>query len=262
MKLKLITAITLLTISLLVFSQTEAPVNQTDARGRKQGHWIMRYPDHTVLYDGFFKDDHPVGEFRRFYEDGSIKSMLKFSNDGHEAFATLYYSNGNVASRGKYVNQKKEGKWQFYSESFKDYLISDDTYSNDMLNGVSKRFYPDSTVAEKVNYVNGIKQGEWTKYYPEGSLLLRSNYLNGMIDGKFETWFENGRVQFSGQYKNDSRDGPWIIYNEDGTVKYRIEYTYGTTRDRQMDIDESAALDKMLKNKDNISDPEKTGMPK
>ena len=41
------------------------------------------------MYDGFFKDDHPVGEFKRYYEDNTLKSVLIYSDDGKEADA--YY---------------------------------------------------------------------------------------------------------------------------------------------------------------------------
>jgi antitoxin component YwqK of YwqJK toxin-antitoxin module len=262
MNLKIIISVSLIALSPILLSQNETSVNQTDSRGRKQGYWIKRYPDQTILYEGYFKDDHPVGEFKRYYEDKTLKSVLKFSNNGKEAIAILYHSNGNIASTGKYVNQKKEGKWQFYSAMTKGYLISEDIYTGDIRNGLSVKFYPDSTIAEKINYINDVRQGEWTRYYPNGSMLLRSNYVNGTIQGKFETWFEDGKIEYSGQYKNDSRDGLWLLYNPDGTVKYKIEYKDGITNDRQMDIDESKFLDSLEKNKDQVQDPEKTGIPK
>ena len=262
MNLKIIAVITLFTISLTATGQSDSSVNRTDASGMKQGHWIKRYPDKTILYDGYFKDNHPVGEFRRYYKNGSLNSVLEFSNDGRTAIATLYHPNGNIASKGKYVDRKKEGKWQFFSEMTKGYLISEDLYTKDIRNGLSLKYYPDSTVAEKVTYINGVKQGEWTRYYPGGALLLKSGYVNGKIDGKFQTWFKNGKIQFSGQYKNDSREGQWLIYNPDGTVKYRLEYSDGITNNRQMDIDEAKILDQMEKNKDNVVDPEKSGIMK
>jgi antitoxin component YwqK of YwqJK toxin-antitoxin module len=262
MNLKIIISLFLLALSSFALSQPETSVNQTDSRGRKQGHWIKKYPDQTILYEGYFKDDQPVGEFKRYYEDQTLKSMLIFSNNGKEASAVLYHPNGNIASKGKYVNQKKEGKWQFYSAITKGYLISEDIYTADIRNGLSVKFYPDSTIAEKVNYVNNVRQGEWTRYYPDGSMLLKSYYVNGTIHGKFETWFEDGKIEYSGQYKNDSRDGVWLLYNPDGTVKYRIEYKDGITNDRQMDIDESKFLDSLEKNSDQVQDPEKTGIIK
>lgn len=262
MNLKIIISASLIAISAIALCQTETSVNQTDPKGRKQGRWIKRYPDQTILYEGYFKDDHPVGEFKRYYEDKTLKSVLHFSSNGKEAAAILYHPNGNIASKGKYVNQKKAGKWQFYSELTKGYLISEDIYSGDLRNGLSVKFYPDSTIAEKINYVNDIRHGEWTRYYPTGSLLLKSNYVNGNIDGKFVTYYEDGKIEYSGQYKNDARDGEWLLYNKDGTVKYKIEYTNGITKDRQMDIDESKYLDSLEKNKDKIQDPEKTDVLK
>jgi antitoxin component YwqK of YwqJK toxin-antitoxin module len=257
MSLKIIISFYLIVLSSIVLCQNDPSVNQTDSRGRKQGHWIKRYPDQTILYEGYFKDDHPVGEFRRYYEDKTIKSVLQYSNNGKEASAVLYHPNGNIASKGNYVNQKKEGKWQFFSAVTKGYLISEDIYSGDLRNGPSVRFYPDSTVAERLIYVNDIRQGEWTRYYPNGSVLLKSNYLNDRINGKFETWSEDGRIEYEGQYKNDARDGLWVLYNPDGKVKYKIEYIDGITNDRQIDIEESKFLDSLERNKDKVQDPEK-----
>ncbi|HEX7493298.1 MAG TPA: hypothetical protein VF346_03685, partial [Bacteroidales bacterium] len=85
---------------------------------------------------------------------------------------------------------------------------------------------------------------------------LKTNYLNGRINGKFEVWSENGNIELSGQYKNDSKDGLWIIYNNDRTIKYKLEYMSGVAKDNQLDIDGSAYLDSLEKNKGKFADPE------
>jgi antitoxin component YwqK of YwqJK toxin-antitoxin module len=262
MRLKIFIIFSLCAISAFAACQIETETNKTDMQGRKQGHWIKKYPNESVMYDGFFKDDHPVGEFKRYYENKKLKSLLIYDDDGTEASATIYHPNGNISSKGKYVNQKKEGKWQFFSAITKDYLISEEKYSGNLKNGPSFKYYPDSTIAEKVIYINDLKQGEWITYYPNGSVCLKSNYLNGKINGRFEVWFENGKIEFSGQYKDDARDGLWYIYKNDGSLKYKLEYLAGVTSDRQMDIDESNYLDSLEKNKEKIDDPEKTGVIK
>jgi antitoxin component YwqK of YwqJK toxin-antitoxin module len=262
MNLKILTITCLLAISAHATCQVETEINKTDPQGKKQGHWIKKYPNENIMYDGFFKNDHPVGEFKRYYENSTIKSLLIYNENGNEATAVIYHPNGHISSKGKYVNQKKEGKWQFFSAIVKDYLISEENYSGNMRNGLSLKFYPDSTIAEKVFYVNNLKQGEWIQYYPKGSVCLKSTYLNGNINGQFQVWFENGKLEFSGQYKDDSRDGLWYIYNKDGSLKYKMEYADGTTQDRQMDIDESEYLDSIEKKSGEIADPEKTGIIK
>ena len=262
MNLKIFIVASLLAISAIALCQTEPGINKTDPKGMKQGHWIKKYPNDNVMYDGFFKDDQPVGEFRRYYEDKTLKSLLVYADEGKKADVTIYHPNGNISAKGKYVNQKKEGKWQFFSTYIKDYLISEEYYLANLKNGSSIKFYPDSTVAERVTYINDLKEGEWTKYYPNGVICLKSNYLNDKINGKFEVWYENGKMEFSGQYANDVRDGLWYIYKNDGTLKYKLEYVGGVTKDNQFDIDESDFLESLEKNAGNIDDPEKTGVIK
>jgi antitoxin component YwqK of YwqJK toxin-antitoxin module len=250
----------LLTVSVWVSGQTSPQINLTDSQGKKQGHWIKKYPNENIMYEGNFQDDHPVGELKRYNEDQSLKSILTYSNDGRKADAVMYHPNGFISARGLYVDQKKEGKWQFYSSFISGYLLSKVNYSGNQKNGLSVNYYPDSTIAEKVTYVKDIKHGDWMQYYPSGALKLKSHYTNGKLDGKFEMWFENGSIEFSGQYKNDNRDGRWIIFNDKGTIKYELTYIDGVTKDRQMDIDESDFIDSLEKNIGKIADPEKTGI--
>jgi antitoxin component YwqK of YwqJK toxin-antitoxin module len=260
MNLKIVAIIFLLVISFRISGQNESEINKTDDQGRKQGHWIKKYPNTIVMYDGIFKDNHPVGEFKRFYESSALKSVLIYSADGKEAIATLYHENGYLSSKGTYINQLKEGKWQFFSEFIKGYNVSEEFYTRNIKNGPALKFYPDSTVAERLTYKNDILEGQCIQYYPNGSVSMKSNYTNGKFNGRFEVWFPNGQIEFSGQYKNDVKDGQWLIYKNDSTVKYKITYIDGVTKDRQMDIDQSDYLDSLEKNKGKIADPEKSGV--
>jgi antitoxin component YwqK of YwqJK toxin-antitoxin module len=262
MNLKLYITASFLVLSISSFSQSEAKINITDQNGLKQGHWIKKFPNEAILYDGFFKDDHPVGEFKRYFENKSLKSLLIYSEDGKKAVATIYHSNGNISSKGTYIDQKKEGKWQFFSEFVNGYLISEENYSGNQKTGMALKYYPDSTIAEKLSYSNDLKHGEWIQYYPSGAVFLKSKYLDGKLNGPFEVWFENGGIMYSGEYKNDYRDGVWAIYNNDGTIKYKLEYKSGVTTNRQIDIDESEFLDSLERNRGKIADPEKTGVIK
>jgi antitoxin component YwqK of YwqJK toxin-antitoxin module len=186
-------------------------------------------------------------------------SVLIYSDDGRTADATIYHPNGLISSQGKYIDQKKEGKWKFFSEMIDGYLLSEDAYSVNIRNGTSVKYYPDGAVAERLGYINDKKDGEWIQYYGSGKIFLKSNYTGGVMNGKFEVWLENGQPQYIGFYKNNLREGKWFIYNEDGTVKYEVNYTAGITKDRQMDIEASEFMDMLEKNKDKIADPEKTG---
>jgi antitoxin component YwqK of YwqJK toxin-antitoxin module len=225
----------------------------------KQGHWIKKDPGGHILYDGFFKDNKPVGKFIRFYENDSIQSVLIFSKDGSSAEATFYYPKGMIASRGKYINHLKEGKWIFYSSNKEGMVICEEEYVNNLKNGLSVKYYPDKTPAEKTYYSNDTLAGEWTQYYPGGQLLLRADYTDGELQGKFEIFFENGKTLYSGQYKDDARNGTWFRYNRDGTLKNKIDYINGLATNPELYHQETQYLDSLERNKGKIADPEKTG---
>ncbi len=259
MYLKIYLIVPLIAFTVTISSQAPSDTNKTDQMGRKQGFWIKKGTDGTIEYQGNFSDNHPVGEFKRYYEDMTLKSVLFYSSDGRTADAELYYPNGYIYSKGKYIDQKKEGKWLFYASSTKGCLICEESYSGNQRNGFSVRFYPDSTIAEKINYLNDLKEGEWLQYYPDGKPFLKTFYRNGMLNGTFEVWYDNGHYEFSGTYKDNMRDGKWDFYNGNGSLKYELNYVNGVTDDTRMDKDISDYFDSLGKNQGKIPDPEKTG---
>jgi antitoxin component YwqK of YwqJK toxin-antitoxin module len=259
MRLKTILILIFLMLCSTSFPQTTDSINKTDKNGMKQGHWIKKYPDGHVQYNGYFKDNKPVGIFKRYYENDTINSVLEFSNDSREAVASVYHSNGFIASRGKYVNQLKEGKWKFFSSKIRGYLVCEEEYKANILNGPSLKYYPDSALAEKVFYINDLRNGEWLQYFPGGKICLKANYIQGKLQGSFTVFFSNGTTEYVGHYKEDVRDGIWKIYKSDGSLKYNIKYVDGIAENTEKYKQESDFLDSLEKNKGKIADPAITG---
>ena len=240
-------------------AQQIQPLNQTDSRGLKQGHWIRKNSQGHTLFDGFFTEGKPAGLFRRFYDNDSLQSVLDYKADGKTVEATFYHRNGFIESKGTYLFQKKEGNWEFYSAVIRNFLLCREEYRQDLKNGLSEKFYPDGTVSEKIYYENDRKSGEWTQYYPDGKKCLSGNYKNGQLEGSFSTFYDNGDTEFAGQYKHDARDGEWTRYNTDGSIASKTVYTEGRPNDPDAYKKESDYLDSLERNKGKIADPEKTG---
>ncbi len=259
MNIKILTIISLLAISICTTGQSVTDTNQIDHLGMKQGYWIKRYPNGKKMYEGIFKDDHPVGEFKRYYENDSLRSVLVYSDNGDTANAVFYHPNGCISSKGRYIKQMKEGKWKFYSVSIDGYLICEEDYSRNLRNGESIKYYPDEKVAERLRFIDDKRESEWLMYHANGKLLLKSYFSDDLRNGKYEMWDENGIIKITGFYKDNLREGTWFFYNKDGTIRYKIDYVAGHTDDRQKDIDASNLIDELEKKSVNIPDPEKTG---
>ncbi|MBM3420683.1 MAG: hypothetical protein FJY11_06060 [Bacteroidetes bacterium] len=252
--------IILLSASLTVLAQVPDTINITDSRGKKQGYWIKRDDDGKVLYEGRFIDDNPVGEFRRYYPDGRLRSLMVHSGGSPEVFVKFFHPNGFIAAEGLYINQKKEGNWKFFSKNSSEYLICEELYRNDLRNGPSVKYYKDGIIAEKLNYTDDIRTGEWTQYYVTGKLCIKAAYVKGLLEGPFEVFYPNGQHEFKGQYTNNVRNGLWLVYKEDGKPEFEMNYKMGRLDDPSFAQRENNFLDMLEKNKGKIADPEITGI--
>ena len=217
--------LTLLTISFLFGSMLYSQdLNQVDDLGKKQGKWRKTYLNGVIKYEGQFRDDHPYGEFRYYHENAQLKAITWFSDDGIVAHTSTFHENGQPLAKGKYINQKRDSTWNFYSD-IDGKLITTENYKRGQLHGKSVLFYVDNGVeAEVTHYVDGKKEGDFRKYFPDGKLMTKGNYLNDQLDGEFVVYYNNGSIEISGKYKNGIKQGNWDYFTEEGTRLTEEEY--------------------------------------
>ena len=89
-----------------LFAQNDTVFNQENDKGQKIGYWKKTIND-TLVYKGYFENGYPVGEMIRYYFDGEhIRAKLVYSNNGKDAEAIIFHFNGNIMSKGKYMNDR------------------------------------------------------------------------------------------------------------------------------------------------------------
>lgn len=211
-KIKILITIVLF-FPLLIVAQT---FNQLDANGNKQGKWLKSFSNGVPRYEGQFKNDKPYGEFKHYYVSGVLKAVTKYSPDGIVARTKTFHENSKPMAEGKYINQKKDSVWRYFSD-VDGKLISDETYKKGVLQGLSRVYYPESgKVAESTEYKDNLKNGKLIKYFPEGSLMTEGTYVDDQLESDFTLYFPNGKIQLKGQYKNGRQVGNWTYYDENG----------------------------------------------
>lgn len=94
--------ILLFLLPFISFSQ----INQTDANGLRQGRWQKMQPNGKPMYDGYFKDGKPVGEWKRFHTGGQVKAIIKYRTESDSADAKLMDEWGKKVAEGIYLNEK------------------------------------------------------------------------------------------------------------------------------------------------------------
>jgi len=199
-------------------------INQTDANGHKQGKWVGKYPGGSIRYEGSFKDDKPVGDWKRFHENGKIKAQLFNLPNSDKAVAELFDINGIRYAKGNYIGTAKDSTWNYYNNLR---LVGKENFSNGVLNGISQTYFENGVAATEAHWSNGILEGVSRSFYPTGQKKTEIMYHQGKRNGLSLVYYESGQLEITGQYINDQSDGTWKFSDKSGVTKYELKYKSG-----------------------------------
>ncbi len=223
-QLKLILS-TVLFLSFAIQLNAQAP-NEVDDQGRKQGKWTKFDASGNMVYRATFKDDKPVGEMTRFYEDGSKQAVLNFVTPT-KAKAKLYYPDkGGLMAEGNYLNQERDSVWLFYNPTGE--LASRETFSNGIRQGEAIVYFQDGSIAEKSTYEDGVQNGKWLQFFENGNLKLEATVVDGVsYEGEYVSYYPKGTKMLKGKYQDGKKESSWYHFNEDGSIEIIYVYRYG-----------------------------------
>lgn len=212
-----------------------------------------KYPNGNVKIEGYFEDGKPVGEIKRYHENGKLQGIQIFAQDGTSK-AEIYAGDGTLSARGNYEGSHKVGLWRYYASS--GYLFMMENYENGLRQGESLVFSADSVVLERMFYVDGLLNGERISYYPYGNVMTKYTFEMGELNGLYQFFFESGSIGEEGMYLNGKKDGIWKVYDVESPEVQEIIYVEGKI-ENQSEVD--AKLQEKLDSYDvdpKIKDPE------
>jgi len=220
---RLFTVLIFIVFAGFTYSQTQ---NRRDASGRKQGYWEVVDRNGKLVYAGYFEDDMPVGEMKRYFPNGGVRVTMNYDSTSTKANARFFWQSGNLAASGNYVNTKRDSVWLFYSGQTK-MVAKRAEYTEGKLNGIEQKFYPDGRVAEELTWKEGMKNGVWKQFFRNGQLKSTATYHDDRLDGVYTAYFSNGKIQVEGAYRNDLPNDEWKRFDENGKLLSTIRYVAG-----------------------------------
>ncbi len=145
------------------------------------------------------------GITRSTYHDAAKKNLKEvfqvrdtINNTLHGRYIS-YFLNGNIESKGQFMNNETTGVWQFYFET-----------GNLKMRGILR---------QNSNY------GLWEYFYENGSKSMEGTINGKNKEGEWKIFYESGNLKESGNYTENKRSGLWKTYFEDGTLRGEIEYS-------------------------------------
>jgi len=236
-----------LIIFLFLFHCTFYFAQTTDSKGRKQGYWKKKDDKNKLIYEGEFKDDKPVGQFKYYYPNDSVRAIMYFKDGGRVAYAKLFHLNGKRMGDGKYINKEtRDSTWNYYDEL--GVLISKENYKVGKKNGLCTVYLPDGGVSEERSYKEDVQDGPFKEYFDGKNIKAQGTYVKGLMEGRVSYHYPNGVEVAAGYYKNGLKTGPWIYKTESGKTREKELYKNGKLAS-QKETDEFFAKNK-AENKD------------
>jgi antitoxin component YwqK of YwqJK toxin-antitoxin module len=244
-----------LLLLLPLVTQGQETLNLTDSSGKKQGHWEKHYPNGKLMYEGYFKNDKPAGQWKRWQDNGELKAVLDHGNTGDTINARLYGSGNVLIAEGKYLVEHKEGIWKYYANGIK---IAEENFENGMKNGLCRKFYATGELLESSEWVKDKLQGAYRAFFPGGKPYLQCKYENNARNGICMSYYASGIVEIESHYINNLPDGSWKYFDKDGNMKYLLLYSRGDLQNPEVlrNLD-SVQLNELEKKRNNLADPEK-----
>lgn len=222
-----IVALLFLLFPIAILAQNDT-LNYMDANGKKHGHWIQKYENGKIKFEGYFKNDVPVGQLKKYHENGNLKYDMYYNpKDPKEVSVTMYDIAGDLSAQGFYYAQKKNGTWKYYGNGNK--LLLEENYNHGMLDGQSIVYWQTQAnqPMEIKNWKDSLKHGDWIWFYEDGKIRMKATYEQDKLQGEFSVYYADGKTSLSGTYYNNVRDGKWQYFKEDGSEKFTIEYNKG-----------------------------------
>lgn len=219
-----------------------------------------KYPNGNTKMEGYFENGNPVGEVKRYHENGKLQGIQIFAQDGTSK-AEIYAGDGTLSARGNYEGHNKVGLWHYYASS--GYTFMMENYEKGIRQGEAIVLSADSVVLERMFYVDGLLNGERISYYPYGNVMTKYTYEMGELNGLYQFFFESGSIGEEGMYLNGKKDGLWKVYDVESPVVQEIHYVDGVaTNQAELDAKLQEKLDsydvdpKILDPEDYINNPE------
>lgn len=161
-----------------------------------------------------YKDDKLEGIYTRYFYPGLAKKFTVNYTDGKlEGEYKEFYSNGKVYSMVNFKNDYKEGEQkEFFSDGK---LYTTKFYTEGLLEGESIEYYYNGKVANKGTWKNGLEDGKWVYYYNNGKKDNEYTAVKGLIDGEYLSYDIDGTLVGKYQYKNGKFVG-YQLFDKDG----------------------------------------------
>jgi antitoxin component YwqK of YwqJK toxin-antitoxin module len=166
----------------------------------REGEFRSWYEDGTLESEGKYKDDRRTGRWTFHHPDGSPSAEGSYSRGQETGNWELFHPGGERRGKGRYSKGLREGVWRFYQPDGSADEVETGTYTHESFRS------PDGLRLFKGYRLDGERHGEWTSFWPDLSPQLEARFVRGKRSGNWVFHAPDGHVvtALSGRYEDDA----------------------------------------------------------
>ena len=160
----------------------------------KDGNGLLRtwYPSGSLKSEGYFKDVHPVGVLKKYYENGQIETMFQLDDEGQpNGPCQHWYPNGQLALETEYragTIAHTDKRWDE-----EGHLVVETHYDERNQKRKERSYYPNGQIEYETTWDdNGRSNGIRKRYNEEGQLISSISFRAGVPVGTHKRWSDSG----------------------------------------------------------------------
>lgn len=163
------------------------------------------------------------GQVLLLYPDGKIKGEFFYKEGQIHGPSTFYGSDGKLLAKSWFLNGQRIGRSLQYD--FKGNLYSLQRYNKEgHLHGKQEFFYATGVLKTLMNYSNGLLDGELKLYYPSGQVKREQHLQQGKLHGKEFVWSEDGKINIESEFKRNLPTGKTITWYPNGQMAKEVVF--------------------------------------
>ncbi len=163
------------------------------------------------------------GRYVSYFLNGNLESKGQFVNNETSGVWEFYYETGNLKMRGILRQNSNYGLWEYFYENGQKSM--EGTINNRLREGLWKIYYESGDLKESGNYVVDKRSGLWRTYFQDGVLRGEIEYADD--HGRYTEYYHSGKVLAEGPKAGVRHVGHWRYFTEDGILESEGEFLEG-----------------------------------
>lgn len=231
-------------INIPVYSQEEVKVS-TD------GYQVFYHAGGTKASEGTMCEGKPDGYWKTYNEQGILVSEGNRKDFELDSTWKFYDEKGKLVMEINYRKGKKDGIRKTYRED----EIIEESFRNDVKDGLTVFFYPDGRVKKEVTFREGLEEGLAKEFDKDGRIITLIHYKSGFITerelinrydnngrkhGGWKYFYADGKTMMEGTFKHGLENGYFKEYDKEGNLISTAKYAEGVKLE---DVAELVKLD-------------------